>query len=70
MNQKCNICRQPIKPNCDHNQGRCPHRSATIEISSYRKLLLLLAAPFIIGTWAVMNPAKIWDQAKKDWNIK
>lgn len=30
--QKCSICRQPISANCDWNQGRCPHRPATIKI--------------------------------------
>jgi len=69
MKQKCSICRQPIQPDCDYRQGRCPHRSAAIEIPIGRKLLYILAAPFIIGVWAIMNPRRIWDQAKKDWNI-
>jgi hypothetical protein len=29
---KCSICRQEIKPDCDWNQGRCPHRKSMIEI--------------------------------------
>jgi hypothetical protein len=70
MNQKCKICRQPIKADCNYNQGRCPHVPAAIEITSYRKLLCLLAAPFIIGAWVVMNPVKIWAQAKHYWNIR
>jgi hypothetical protein len=41
-----------------------------IELSTARKLLFLLAAPFIIGAWAIANPRQIWQQAKKDWNIK
>ncbi len=69
MKQKCKTCRQHIDPDCDWNQGRCPHRPPLIELSTARKLLLLLAAPFIIGTWTVMNPKKVWQQALKDWNI-
>jgi len=70
MKQRCSICRQSVQPNCDWNQGRCPHRPALIEILSYRKLLYILAAPFIIVAWMIMNPVKVWAQAKKDWNIK
>ena len=70
MNKKCSICRQPVQPDCDYNQGRCPHTPAMIELSTARKLLFLLAAPFIIGAWAIANPRQIWQQAKKDWNIK
>ena len=29
---KCNFCRTEIKPDCDYNQGRCPHRKPMIEI--------------------------------------
>jgi len=29
---KCEVCRQEIKTNCDWNQGRCPHRKPMIEI--------------------------------------
>lgn len=68
MNKKCSICRQPIQLNCDYNQGRCPNRPPAIQ--SFPKWLLLLAAPFIIVPWIVMNPRKVWQQAKKDWNIK
>ena len=35
-----------------------------------RKLLLLLIAPFVIGVWCVMNPRKVWEQAKKDFGAK
>ena len=31
--------------------------------------LLLLAAPFIIAIWVVMNPAKFWQQVKKDLEL-
>lgn len=36
----------------------------------YKKLLLLLIAPFVIGTWCIMNPSKVWQQAKKDFGVK
>ncbi len=29
---KCTTCRDEIKPDCDHNQGRCPHRKPMMEI--------------------------------------
>jgi len=29
---KCNICRQEYSPECDYNQGRCPHHKPMIEI--------------------------------------
>jgi len=69
MKQKCSICRQPVQPDCDYRQGRCPHRPALIEISNSRKLLYIMVAPFIIAAWAVANPRKIWQQARKDWKL-
>jgi hypothetical protein len=35
----------------------------------YRKVLLIIVAPIIIGAWCIMNPRKVWEQAKKDYNI-
>jgi hypothetical protein len=29
---KCNFCRTEVKPDCDYNQGRCPHRKPLIDI--------------------------------------
>ena len=59
---KCTICRRQYSPDCDYKQGRCPNHVATTPT-----WLLLLAAPLIIGVWMVMNPQKVWAQAKKDW---
>ena len=59
---KCTTCRKEYSPDCDYKQGRCPNHPATIPT-----WLLLLAAPFIIGIWSVMNPRKVWAQAKQDW---
>ena len=28
----CEVCRSEIKPDCDYNQGRCPHRKPMIDI--------------------------------------
>ena len=39
-------------------------------ITWYKKLLLLLIAPFIIGVWCLMNPRKVWEQAKKDFGVE
>jgi len=30
--KKCAICRQEINPNCDWNQGKCPHRTPMLQI--------------------------------------
>ena len=38
-------------------------------IPLYRKVLLIIVAPFIIGAWCIMNPRKVWEQAKKDYNL-
>jgi hypothetical protein len=32
MNNKCEICHQEPKPNCDWQQGRCPHREPLFKI--------------------------------------
>lgn len=29
---KCKTCNGQIRPDCDYNQGRCPHRKPMIEI--------------------------------------
>ena len=29
---KCDFCRNEVKPDCDYNQGRCPHRKPMIDI--------------------------------------
>ena len=29
---KCKICRQEYSPNCDYNQGRCPHHPPMLNI--------------------------------------
>ena len=62
---KCSTCRKEYSAKCDYRQGRCPHHVATIPT-----WLLVLATPFIIAAWIVMNPRKVWEQAKKEWNIK
>ena len=38
-------------------------------MSMLRKVLLIIVAPFIIGAWCIMNPRKVWEQAKKDYNL-
>jgi hypothetical protein len=63
--EKCSTCHYEIREDCNHNQGRCPHRPQ----QPFPTWVLLLAAPFFIGAWCIMNPRKVWDQAKKDWNL-
>ena len=61
---KCSICRKEYSVDCDYRQGRCPHHEPQFPV-----WLLLLAAPFIIAIWVVMNPAKFWQQVKKDLEL-
>lgn len=65
---KCDVCRQEITPECNFRQGRCPHRQPMIN-RPFPVWLLVLAAPFVIGAWCIMNPRKVWEQAKKEWNL-
>lgn len=32
MNQNCETCKKPYTPDCDWNQGRCPHHKPLINI--------------------------------------
>ena len=65
---KCTLCNKDYSPDCDYNQGRCPQHPPTLN-KPFPAWLLLLAAPFIIGAWSIMNPRKVWEQAKKDWKL-
>jgi len=33
---KCNFCRKEIAPDCDYNQGRCPHREPMLTNYHFR----------------------------------
>ena len=66
---KCNISRKDINVNCDYNQGRCPNRTPLID-KPYPTWLLLVLAPFIIGAWVITHPKQVWEQAKKEWDLK
>ena len=66
---KCDTCRKEYSPDCDYRQGRCPHHPPLVELSTLRKIGLLLLAPFIIGAWCICNPKKVWEQAKKEYNL-
>lgn len=67
---KCNTCKKDYSPECDYNQGRCPHHPTLIEIPTWRQFLYVIIAPFVIGFWCITHPKQVWEQAKKDWNIK
>jgi hypothetical protein len=62
---KCAVCRQAYSPDCDYHQGRCPNHPK----KPFPTWLLLIAAPFIIAIWVVMNPKKFWEQVKKDLEL-
>ena len=38
-----------------------------MNIPWYRKVLYLIIAPFIILAFCILNPRKVYEQAKKDW---
>lgn len=40
------------------------------KLREYKKLMFMIMAPLIIGAWCVMNPRKVWEQAKKDFGEK
>ena len=65
---KCDTCKHEITIDCNYNQGRCPHREPMIS-KPFPTWLLLLAAPFFIVSWMIMNPKKVWEQAKKDYKL-
>jgi hypothetical protein len=41
-----------------------------MNIPWYRKLLYILLAPFIVGVFCIMNPRKVWAQAKKEFGVE
>ena len=66
---KCQTCNKDYTPECDYNQGRCPNHPPLIEISLWRKSVYMFFAPLFILGWCIMNPKKVWEQAKKDWKL-
>ena len=36
----------------------------------YKKIVYTILAPFFIFVWCLMNPKKVWEQAKIDWKRK
>ena len=65
---KCETCNKEYSPDCDYKQGRCPNHLPMLS-KPFPTWMLLLAAPFIVGSWMIMNPRKVWEQAKKEWNL-
>ena len=44
---KCVICRKEYSPDCDYNQGRCPHHPPIIKpMSFYEKIKFLKDVKF------------------------
>jgi acetyltransferase-like isoleucine patch superfamily enzyme len=59
---KCKTCHGLIRPDCDYNQGRCPHRKPMIEIHprdpSKRHFYVSLVKSFIrigAGCWLMQG---------------
>lgn len=38
------------------------------DIPVWRRIGYALITPFFIFFWMILNPKKVWEQAKKDWN--
>lgn len=38
-----------------------------MDIPVWRKVIYSIAAPFIILTFIVCHPRKVWEQVKKEW---
>lgn len=36
----------------------------------YKKFFYIIIVPFVIGIWCLMNPRKVYEQAKKELGIK
>lgn len=68
---KCNVCRKEYSTSCDYKQGRCPLHPPVIElkIPVWRQLVYFILVPFIVGAFMIIHPRKVWEQAKKDWNL-
>lgn len=39
---KCSVCRRIPKPECDWQQGRCPHRPPMLQLTVIDKLINLI----------------------------
>lgn len=66
---KCSVCHRGIRVDCEWRQGRCPHREPMFTIPLWRVAIYIFIAPFIITAWCIMNPHKVWNQMKEDWNL-
>lgn len=64
---KCKICRQEYSPDCDYNQGRCPHHKPMINIqpkdtskghfyvSLVKSFVRIAAGTALVMAWAEPN---------------
>jgi heme O synthase-like polyprenyltransferase len=53
--EKCSTCKKSITPNCDYNQGRCPHLPA---VTNLEKIKIIMA--WIIVLLCVFNMYLYW----------
>lgn len=37
-------------------------------MNTFTKILAMIVAPFVVFAWCIMNPKKVWIQAKKEWS--
>ena len=62
---KCEVCKQEYRPDCDYQQGRCPHRTPMINIqpkdTSYGHFVVSLIKSLIrIGAGSALILGHIW----------
>jgi len=69
--EKCSTCRKDIDPNCDYNQGRCPHRPATTTVEKIKSvmawIIVVLSAINIYLYWGTSDAVYAWIVAFVGW---
>lgn len=62
---KCEVCKQEYRPDCDYQQGRCPHRTPMIniqpkDISHGHFIVSLIKSLIRIGAGSALILGHIW----------
>ena len=69
--EKCSVCRQTPRSDCDYNQGRCPHRKPTMTLNQIKRILayiiLILCAFNIYLYWSSNDTVYAWIVAFIGW---
>lgn len=69
--EKCSTCNQPSKPDCDFNQGRCPHRKPIMTMNRLKRIvayiIVFLCASNIYFYWSSSDTVYAWLVAFIGW---